>query len=165
MSVMTNEFSLTRRDFFMVLLREVLRRTWWLVLVPLVLLPGMLTSASDTGSAWPVVLWAAIFLFAGPAFLLLSLWRQACHPRNRLFFLRRRHELDDEFLHTRLEDGSAGKVALSSFVRLKTEKDAFKLFTTARQFVHIPFSAFSSEADRAEFAAILARRGLGTSST
>jgi len=93
-------------------------------------------------------------------FLLIATRRSVHSKANRIFFVKRHHEMDDDFLCTYLVDGGMGKMAWGHFHRCVRFRESFLLFLSETQFHYIPYSMFYGDADRQVFESFLREKGL-----
>jgi|GEM_PF-2987377 len=93
-------------------------------------------------------------------FLVLAMRRSVLSKANRVFFAKRRYEMDDTYLNTYMADGSMGKLAWSNFHKAVRFRKSYLLFLSEIQFYYISDGLFYTDADRAAFEAFLKDRGL-----
>ncbi len=142
MSVVTQEFSLTRNQYFSLLMQNVLRR-WWIVFVLLFLFSALGIKAG-VGSA------LLLFVFLSTLYLLYLIgltWIRSNPKAQPLVFQPCHYEIDHEFIGVYLKDGSFSKVRFSCIRKIVIRKTYYLLYTSPSQFFYIPFNAVSNPSD------------------
>ena len=94
--------------------------------------------------------------------LIIGTRRSLCNKANRIFFAKRRYEMDDAFLNTFMDDGSLGKLAWGNFHRCVRFRKSTLLFLSETQFTYLPDYTFTCDPDLETFKAFLKDRGLLT---
>ena len=110
--------------------------------------------------AWHGLGWLIFFSVVFPVFLVLGVRRSLNSKANRVFYAKRHYEMDDQFLHTYMEDGGMSKLAWDHFHRALKFRKYCLLFLSEIQFFLIPDSLFYTDADRQAFEAFLLERKL-----
>ena len=106
----------------------------------------------------------SMLLFASVAayllFYVFFLWRYVASPENRVVFEKRRFEIDEDFIHGYVDDGSYARTTWRHVVRVVNSATYYLLYISKAQFFYLPYDAFASEADRGEFEAFLHKQNL-----
>lgn len=147
MRIQTTEFSLTKKDYFKILLTSCLRKYWFgFLIILLISLLGMKLE--------PLIIFAHIivfFLFSGIYWALLALWcaaRTFFLKNNQLLFQSRKCDLDHSFITEQFSDGSFLKINFAQILKTVLRKNYCLLYYSRNGFIYIPFTAFMNPADQ-----------------
>ena len=146
MKITTNPFSLTRSDYFQILLFRTLRSHRFFYLL------ALLISFLGTKITTESIIAHTVF------FLLVSLiysgyWVVECSLKawifrdNQFLFVQRTCEIDHEFITTCLPDGTLIKVNFSRIIKTVKKKKYCLLYYSSDQFIYIPITAMSNPID------------------
>ena len=152
MVIITKTFALTRRDYFWVLVRDSLRRSWLVYLLLYLCAAALFIMPSSPSSK----IWAVLFLLF-PLLLLLFFWRLSGAKAVRLYLKLKHYEIDDEFLTSHAADGSLARIRWDDATKVVATPRCYLLYF-GLQFVFLPVDAFSSAEDKTAFEVML-RRG------
>ena len=145
MKITTDEFSLTRIDYFKILLTNAFYNRWFLLIV------FFLVSALGTKMTTESILEHCLFfLLVCSIYLLyvltLSAVKAWLFKGNQLIFSPQRCEIDHEFVAAYCADGSLCKI---NFAHIKTavRKDYCLFYYSRNQFIYLPLKAVNDPAD------------------
>ncbi|MEW5820860.1 MAG: YcxB family protein [Cyanobacteriota bacterium] len=102
-----------------------------------------------------IVIYILIFVFK-----FINLYIDSRSKDNQSLYMRKYHEIDENFISTSYEDGTGGKLNLSCVINIKKTKEYYLLYMSPTQFIYIPFDAFKSEEDRINFEGFLKNKEL-----
>jgi hypothetical protein len=150
-SIETNEFELTKSEYFKIVSLNRLRRYWWLYLTCFIFAFFHVPDFGRTEFSSFIV----IFGFFYPMFLFVYLYFWTTSKKNRVVFLKRSYMIDDKKFTAKMEDGSTSEIPWN-YVLHATERNNYWLFYIAKeQFLYFPKYAFKTKDDLDKFENIL----------
>lgn len=158
MNIKSNEYQLTKKEFFKICLLVNFKRLAVLAVIYLILFDAAVF-LKLLNAYWLVIV-IAVFVILIPVISVLSLLFYLNSKANKIFYKKKRFEIDDDFLTTYLEDGSFGKIKLDSVVKIIKTYKYYMLFISQAQFQYLPKSAFLSEQDIKSFEDLLKNKKL-----
>jgi len=154
----TQQFKLSRADYFGIFVRYRLRRMWLVYLIILVLAVINLLNYPNITSILTVCVFAVLYT----GMFLLQSWLQSYRSRNNLLFETRYVTIEQHKLRvttvadTVFDTPVINEVPLTSIYKVKREGQYFLLFIGRNQFIIVPRKAFGSEQEEKEFLSALA---------
>lgn len=145
---------MTRGEYLSIITGNYIRQRWWLFLLLWAAAIILVILGSPFGPIF--ILIAAI----SPLIAFLYLWYHAWTPKNKVYYLPRVIEVDEDFISSYSPDGGVNRLRLEHFISGKKTKDSFILRLTKIQFVFVPFRAFESKEDQERFEDIMRNKGL-----
>jgi hypothetical protein len=149
MAIRTKEFTLSKKDCFLIITINYFKSRWWLVtLLLLVLLYSTIPHLRF------------LLVFASVAYLFWTIvwfWLFVNSKKNKIFFKKIYYEIDDEFITGYIEDSSLSKIKLSNIVKVVKTKKYYLLYISQIQFIYVPLNIFTSENDVNNFNLLLAQ--------
>ncbi len=146
MKITTDEFSLTKGEYFKILVTNALYNHW--VFFILFFLVSALGTKMTTVS---IIGHFLLFILLSLVYLLYLVTSCAIHSwilrGNQSFFLPRRCEIDHEFITIYLADGSLNKVNFSRITKIIVRKDYFLFYISRNQSFYLPLKAISNPMD------------------
>jgi hypothetical protein len=159
MRLETKTVSISRQDFFRILMRRAYSGRWslWLILTVLAGV-GVFTAISkgDFLILGLVLLLAAAFFAYTP----VSIVRYVNSPETANFYARRKYIITDDTLTVVLESGTATEFALSKITKAVRYGRYYLLFLSPQQYFYIPADCFASTEDAESFSELLIEREL-----
>lgn len=153
--VTTREIAMDRRTFFNVLLRINFRpKTQMLYAAALLLAIVWIVIIPYQQQLWLLI--AAVLLF--PVLILFLTWRTSRNKMNQSFMAPRYYTMLEGEITAHLTDGEAEPFNVARPTKVIRTKSYYLVFTTAIEFLYIPYEAFQSEADRTWFEEQIVRR-------
>jgi|WetSurMetagenome_2_1015567.scaffolds.fasta_scaffold00130_10 hypothetical protein len=159
MRIETNTVSITRKDFFNILLRRAYSGRWslWIILV---LLAGVGISAAvskgDFAILGVVLLLAASFFAYTP----LSILRYVNSAETANFYAKRSYVITAETLAVRLESGTVSEFDFSKINKAVRYGRYYLLFLSPQQYFYIPSDCFKTVEDGEGFSELLIEKKL-----
>ena len=151
MSITTNEFALSKDEYFGLLTSELFKPRWPLMIG----LGGLATYALLNTNHWILGLGFAVSAVFYPLFILSYAWRFATSRQNHMVYVRRHYQFDDEYIYTQMEDGSDSNIRYDYVTRVVTKRRHHLLYVSKTQFICVPFRAFKTQEDRHAFETLL----------
>lgn len=146
MEIKTKDFELTRKEYFKILMINYFR--WWFIAFIFVI--GIFLRKNWY---WQIGLLYCIWL-------IIYFWFYANSKKNKIFFKRRRFEINDDFLIGYLEDGSLDKLKIDNIVKVIRKARYYLLYMSKSSFIYFPLEIFSSSEDINNFDALLKSKKL-----
>lgn len=140
--IKTAEFALSKKDYYVLVLKLYLRQRWWILTVLVVCL--FLGGREMTVMVLVVAL--AIVLH-----VLLYYWQYVNRLARGLFMSPARMEFDDEFVSTYFQDGSLSRIRLTHIARVEGGARRFVIHHTSGQFQILPRSALGGPPEEKAF--------------
>ena len=146
MKITTDEFSLTKREYFKILIINALHNRWFLFIL------FFLVSALGTKMTMEsVIAHFAFFLLMCSIYLLyvvtLSAIKSWLFKGNSFLLSPQRCEIDHEFIAVYWADGSLKKINLLHITKMIVRKDHFLFYYPRNQFIYLPLKAFNNPTD------------------
>ena len=146
MKITTDEFSLTKGEYFKILVTNALYDRWFLFILffGLSALGTPMTVVGIIGHVLVFILLSLVYLLY---LVTSSAVRSWILKGNQLVFSARRCEIDHEFVAVYFADGSLNKINLSHISRMVVRKDHFLFYYFRNQFIYLPLKAISNPTD------------------
>ena len=142
MKIITNQISLTKTEYFKILLLNALRNRWFVFLIALVIcfLGIKLEPQSIIGHIGLFILVCLGYGVYLSAVCSLQTW---ILRGNQFLFAPWTFEIDHEFITAYLPDGSSIKINFSRLVKTVFRKNYFLIYYSRNQFFYLPVEAMS----------------------
>ncbi len=139
MTIITNEFTLTRSNYFLILLLETLRRRWWVFLI------FFLFSALgyEKGIASVILLFVTLST-AYFIYLIARIWLQASPKKTPFLFLPCTCTINHEALTAIYAGEGTIKFNFGAFQRIVKRKNYYLFYLGSRQFVCFPLNTLTN---------------------
>ena len=146
MKITTDEFSLTKDEYFKFLATNTLYNCWFLFILFLFVsaLGTQMTVISIIGHVLVFILISLVYLLYLVTSSALRSW---IFKGNQFVFSPRRCEIDHEFIAVYFADGSLNKINLSHITKMIVRKDHFLFYYFRNQFIYLPRKAISNPTD------------------
>ncbi len=146
MKITTDEFSLTKGEYFKILVANALYNRWFLFIL------FFLVSALGTKmTTVNIIAHFLFFLLVCLIYLLylvtLSALRSWILRGHQLIFSPRRCEIDHEFIAAYYQDGSLLKINFASLAKTVVRKKHCLFYYFRNQFIYLPLQAISNPTD------------------
>jgi len=143
----TENFELTSAEYFKIILKLRIKRSWWLFLI--------ITFAPLAQFLWqngiPINWGLIIFGWTYPILVIIYLYFWATSKKNASLFQKRRITFEGEKMTIEIEDGSKSEVRYTSIQNVRTFGDSWLLYVARNQWIYVTKSAFKSDQDQQEF--------------
>ena len=151
--IKTLRFSLPKNHYFQIMVYNYMRSRGWLFLAGFVLACAAMFRGMSEG--WLLLFFAVVY----PLAMVGYLWVQAGSEDNKLFFIKRSYEIDDEKITVYLQDGTINQVRFEHVINVIKRAQYYLLYISQSQFIYLPFHAFENQGTEA-LEDILRRRNL-----
>ena len=142
MTIITEEFSLTRNQYFSILLQNMLTGRWWAFVV--FLLFSALGIKAGVGSV------LLLFVFLSTLYwiyMIASCWIRSNPKADPLIFQNTSCEIDHEFVSFHFKDGSFIKIKFSNLRKILLRKGYYLLYPSRHRFFYLPLKAMRDAND------------------
>jgi len=158
MVIRTKEFTFTKQQYFGILFRNILSKSWWAIGFLIVIFIYQLYKTEQH----PAPVMVNLILGALPviffSYLALRAWLHATAKKNRLFYAERVFEIDNQSLTIYFKNGTVNKILITDIVRVIKNLKYYRLFLSKKQFIFLPLDVFQRVDDINRFDAILKAR-------
>lgn len=155
MIVKTKKYQLPTGTYIKLGLVNVIKEQWWVILIAL---------AICTGYFWiPSIWWFIGALIAYGLYVLFWVIQFAGvtqMEQNKTIFERLAYEIDSRQILMKLNPKQGMPIQWNMIKRVEVKKDAFILYLSKAQFIHLPFRIFNSDNERKFMETILKRKEL-----
>ena len=142
--ITTKKISLTSKQFFKLLINIYIKKRWWVFLwiwISIVLLLGLQPTKEFE-------IFLVFFLVLFQILLVFNYWRYSHSKKNKIFFLERYYEIDNEKIIGIIEDGTTTTVRIEHFIKVIKIKGYYLLYLSQSQFLYIPNECFNNRDDQ-----------------
>lgn len=143
-TIITNKVQLTAKELFKIYLSRYIKRRWWVYAV--ILLAIIFLSIDGFEDSFEV--FVVVFGIVYPILLCIQLWRYVKSKKNKIIFLERHFEIDDNKICGIIDKDTYSPIKLEHFIKVERVRDAYLLFISKNQFIYIPFDAFQNASDK-----------------
>ena len=149
MVIKTKEFCFTAPEYFRIILKNAMKRSWWVIVL---LFSMAVYEASRSGLTRPLLYMAALAAVY-PLYIILRCWLAVHNKKNTQFFKERYFEIDQQSLGVFFKNGTGvpTQVKLENIFRVVKRKQGYQLFLSRKQFMYLPLSAFRSQDESNRF--------------
>jgi hypothetical protein len=154
MIVRTRKYKLPTGKYIRIALAGVIRQQWWVFLI----VGAIMCGAFFVWSHW----WITGALIAYALYLLFWLIQFAGITQleqGKVLFERLSYEITSQQILIKLTSKQGMPVKWEQVKRARKTKDAFVLFLSKVQLIHLPFKIFNSDAERKFLETVLKRKG------
>lgn len=151
MEIVTNQISLTKKQYFNILVINWIATRWWILVI--VFCTAFILK-TEVGNFFKV------FSFLYPAFVVIYLWFYAKTKQNKAFFKERYYKIDGSTLYCETKYNETGTVNLDTVVKVKKRRNYYLVYLSKAQFFYIPVKSFKNQEDIGTFTHILKERNL-----
>lgn len=155
MIIKTKKYQLETGTYIKMGLKSILKEQWWVILIALVICCGYFWIASIWWIIGAVIAYGLYVLFWTIQFTGVTQMEQ-----NKPIFQKMAYEIDSRQILMKLNAREGMPVQWNMIKRVELTKDAFVLYLSKAQFIHLPFRIFNSENDKKFLETILKRKEL-----
>ena len=148
-SVTTRPYALEKSAFFKLLLGQVARRGWLILLLVLAVI--LVNTWNYKDDPQQVIFTSVIVVLLMGGSILYSLWRYVNRKENQAFYLTKHYVIDSEKISGFSEDGSTVSYTIKNLFRARLVQEHYFLYVSRVQQIIIPATAFKDAEDRAWF--------------
>lgn len=141
--IKTKKFQLTKKEYFMFLVRLELKRRGWLFLFMWMFSAFVLfTGKKDSFSIFIIVVG-----FMYPVLTIYKYWIFANSKDNKIIFYERQHEIFSDRIISGMGEISNSTVPMQNFVKVFELNDLYLLYYTKGQAIFLPKRIFETQED------------------
>lgn len=148
MEINTNDFELPEGEYFKILFSNTLKKNWWFLL---------LVIAFAVYKASYLLLIALVLYLALVAIEIVFTLNS---DENKTLLAKKFCRITGGYLAVHFKNGDFQKIGWESLNRVEKKADAYFLYLSKKNFIYLPFYAFSFPEDRKTFDAFLRERKL-----
>ena len=155
MIIKTKKYQLPTGTYLNMGLVNVIKEQWWVILIALAICLGFFWIASVWWFIGAIIAYGLYILFWTIQFMGVTQMEQ-----NKVIFEKLAYEIDSRQILMKLNVREGMPVQWNMIKRVELTKDAYVLYMSKAQFIHLPFRIFNSENDRKFMETILKRKEL-----
>lgn len=154
MIVKTRKYKLEASTYIKLAMKNILREQWWVFLIALAIMCGYFIIASIwwiIGALIALVLYILFWLiqFAGVTQL----------EQNKILFDKLSYEINSQQILIKVNPKQGMPLSWANIKKAEVTKDAYVLFVSKAQLIHLPFRIFNTDNERKFVETILRRKG------
>lgn len=155
MIVKTKKYQLPTGTYIKLGLVNVIKEQWWVILIALAICLGFFWIPSIWWFIGALIAYGLYVLFWVIQFAGVTQMEQ-----NKTIFERLAYEIDSRQILMKLNTKQGMPIQWNMIKRVEVKKDAFILYLSKAQFIHLPFRIFNSDNERKFMETILKRKEL-----
>ncbi|WP_394776765.1 YcxB family protein [Flavobacterium sp.] len=141
--IQTKKYQLTQKEYFLFLIRILLKKRWWLFAFILLISISILFRQNKDGSDTFVM----VFGFIYPLIIIFQFWRFAYSKENEIIFKERKHEIFPDKIISRMGEISESTIPVQNFIKVFELKDLYILYISKGQTFFLPKRIFETLED------------------
>jgi len=146
--IKTKRVKLTPKELFLILILQYLKKRWWLFAWIFILAIIML-GLDGIGDSFKIFF--ILFTIICPILIVIQFWMHVVSKDNKIMFLERYYEIDNEKINGIIDQDTYSPVKLDYFIKVDFIRKTYLLYIAKNQFIYIPANSFESDADREWF--------------
>lgn len=155
MIIKTKKYQLPTGTYIKMGLVNIIKEQWWVIPIALSICLGFLWIASIWWFIGAIIAYGLYILFWTIQFTGVTQMEQ-----NKVIFEKLAYEIDSRQILMKLNVKEGMPVQWNMIKRVELTKNAYVLYLSKAQFIHLPFRIFNSENDRKFIETILKRKEL-----
>ncbi len=155
MIVKTKKYQLPTGTYIKMGLKSILKEQWWVILIALAIACGYFWIASIWWIIGALIAYGLYVLFWVIQFTGVTQMEQ-----NKVIFEKMAYEIDSRQILMKINSRQGMPVQWNMIKKAELTKDAFVLYMSKAQFIHLPFRIFNSENEKKFMETILRRKEL-----
>ena len=155
MIIKTKKYQLPTTTYIKMGLVSILKEQWWVILIALAICCGYFWIASFWWFFGALIAYSLYVLFWAIQFTGVTQMEQ-----NKPIFQKMAYEIDSRQILMKINTKEGMPVQWNMIKRVEVSKDAFILYLSKAQFIHLPYKIFNSDNDKKFLEAILKRKEL-----
>ena len=155
MIIKTKKYQLPTGTYIKMGLVSILKEQWWVILIALAICCGYFWIASLWWIFGGLIAYSLYVLFWAIQFTGVTQMEQ-----NKPIFQKMAYEIDSRQILMKVNAKEGMPVQRNMIKRVEVSKDAYILYLSKAQFIHLPFKIFNSDNDKKFLEAILKRKEL-----
>ncbi len=153
MIVKTKKYKLETGTYIKMGLISIIKEQWWVILIALAICLGYLWIPSIWWFIGAVLAYGLYILFWAIQFTGVTQMEQ-----NKVIFEKMAYEIDSRQILMKINTKQGMPVQWNMIKKAEVTKDAYVLYLSKAQFIHLPFRIFNSENERKFMETILRRK-------
>ncbi|MBS7234039.1 YcxB family protein [Flavobacterium psychroterrae] len=141
--IQTKKYQLTQKEYFLFLIRILLKKRWWLFAFILLISISILFRQNKDGSDTFIM----VFGFIYPLIIIFQFWRFAYSKENEIIFKERKHEIFPDKIISRMGEISESTIPIKNFIKVFELKDLYILYISKGQTFFLPKRIFETLED------------------
>jgi hypothetical protein len=142
--IKTKTVKQTPKALFEILILRYIKHRWWLLAWIWVLTIVILLQARYDNFSYFIMIFSVVY----PVMIILQLWRYVKSKENRILFLERYYEIDNERINGIIDQDTYSPIKLEHFIKVDLIRRTYLLYVSKNQFIYIPIESFKTEEDR-----------------
>ncbi|MBN7814165.1 YcxB family protein [Algoriphagus pacificus] len=155
MIVKTKKYQLETGTYIKMGLTSILKEQWWVILIALAIMCGYFWIPSIWWIIGALIAYILYVLFWAIQFTGVTQMEQ-----NKTIFEKLAYEIDSRQILMKLNTRQGMPVQWNMIKKAEVKKDAYVLYLSKAQFIHLPFRIFNSDNERKFMETILKRKEL-----
>ncbi len=155
MIVKTKKYQLETGTYIKMGLVSILKEQWWVILIALAIMCGYFWIASIWWIIGALIAYGLYVLFWAIQFTGVTQMEQ-----NKTIFEKLAYEIDSRQILMKINTRQGMPVQWNMIKKAEIRKDAYVLYLSKAQFIHLPFRIFNSDNERKFLETILKRKEL-----
>jgi len=155
MIIKTKKYQLPTGTYIKMGLINIIKEQWWVILIALAICLGFFWIASIWWFIGAIIAYGLYVLFWAIQFTGVTQMEQ-----NKVIFEKLSYEIDSRQILMKLNIREGMPVQWNMIKRVEMTKDAYVLYMSKAQFIHLPFRIFNSDNERKFMETILKRKEL-----
>lgn len=155
MIIKTKKYQLPTGTYIKMGLINIIKEQWWVILIALAICLGFFWIPSIWWFVGAIIAYGLYILFWAIQFTGVTQMEQ-----NKVIFEKLSYEIDSRQILMKLNVREGMPVQWNMIKRVEMTKDAYVLYMSKAQFIHLPFRIFSSDNERKFMETILKRKEL-----
>jgi hypothetical protein len=155
MIIKTKKYQLPTGTYIKMGLINIIKEQWWVILIALAICLGFFWIASIWWFVGAIIAYGLYILFWAIQFTGVTQMEQ-----NKVIFEKLSYEIDSRQILMKLNVREGMPVQWNMIKRVEMTKDAYVLYMSKAQFIHLPFRIFNSDNERKFMETILKRKEL-----
>lgn len=154
MIVKTRKYKLETSTYIKLAMKNILREQWWVFLIALAIMCGYFIIAS----IWWII-GALIALLLYILFWLIQFAGVTQLEQNKILFDKLSYEINSQQILIKVNPKQGMPLSWANIKKAEVTKDAYVLFVSKAQLIHLPFRIFNTDNERKFVETILRRKG------
>ncbi|WP_017729987.1 YcxB family protein [Nafulsella turpanensis] len=154
MIVKTKKYKLENSTYIKLAMKNILREQWWVFLIALAIMCGYFFAPS----IWWII-GALIALLLYILFWLIQFAGVTQLEQNKILFEKLSYEITSQQVLIKVNPRQGMPLNWTNIKKAEMSKDAYNLFVSKAQLIHLPFRIFNTDNERKFVETILRRKG------
>ena len=145
--IQTNPASLSKKQFFQILLVRYVKNRWWLIALMLIF---FISIASKEHLERMDLAFLAMFAFY-PILIVIQNRQWVNSKENKIFLIERIYEIEEDRITGKTNENNFSTTEKSNIIKSDTILNTYLIYISKSQFFYFPFDSFQSDEDRIWF--------------